>query len=205
MAEITRPLLIGAVVPAAGLSSRMGRFKPLLPFGESSVIETSVANVLTVAQSAAVVLGKRADELAELMKSRFGKRVTIAFNPDYASTDMLTSVRIGLRALRECDAFFILPADMPAISRETFKAVADAFSESDDIVIPVTNGRRGHPPLISARLIPDILRYEGDGGLRGFYGSRKVREIPISDEGILTDLDTPDDYDKAEKRCNKQL
>lgn len=193
---------IAAVVPAAGLSSRMGRFKPLLPFADGTVVEASVGNALSRAERAVVVLGKRGDELRELLFSRFGERLIFAVNPDYGSTDMFTSVKIGLRAIGECGAFFITPADMPLISPTVYAALADAFTESDEVLLPVAGGRRGHPPLISARLIPEILAYDGADGLRGFYRGHKVREKSVDDNGVLTDLDTPSDYEGVKNEKN---
>ena len=123
--------------------------------------------------------------------------MTFVENPDYASTDMLCSVRIALKALDDCDAFYIAPADMPMISPAVYRMLAESFTEEDEILIPVTNAKRGHPPLIASRLIPDILAYDGTDGLRGFYRGYQVREIPVENEGSLTDLDTPDDYRAA--------
>lgn len=187
-------LRLAAVIPAAGLSSRMGAFKPLLTFGSQTVIETSVGNAVTVADHTVIVLGKRADEIRKLLTARFGTKIRLVENPGYASTDMLTSVRIALKAIEDCDAFFITPADMPMIPPLVYKALARSFGADDEILIPAINGRRGHPPLISARLIPAILAYDGDDGLRGFYRRHMVREIEVKDTGILKDLDTPEDY-----------
>ena len=191
MAEVLR---LAAVIPAAGLSSRMGAFKPLLPYGGGTVIEASAANALAAADQAVIVLGKRGDQIRELLSRRFGDRLIFAENPDYASTDMLCSVRIGLKAVKGIiDAFCIAPADMPAISPEVYSSLARSFHD-DEILIPTVHGKRGHPPLISARLIPEILCYDGTDGLRGFYREHKVREIPVDDKGALTDIDTPEDY-----------
>ena len=185
----------GAVVPAAGLSSRMGAFKPLLPCGGGTVIEAAVGSVTPYADTVVAVLGKRADELRAVLSERFGDRVTVAVNPDYASTDMLTSVKIGLRAMGECGAFFLLPADMPAIPASVFEQLIGAFDGAAEVIYPVMNGRRGHPPLIAASLIPDILAYEGEGGLRAILSGRRTKIIEADDSGVLLDLDTPQDYD----------
>ena len=67
----------GAVIPAAGMSSRMKAFKPLLPYGKSTVIESTVATVLEAVTTAVVVLGNRADEVEAVLKQRFGDRVTM--------------------------------------------------------------------------------------------------------------------------------
>lgn len=190
----------GAVIPAAGLSSRMGAFKPLLPYEGATVIEAAIGLVLPYIDSAVAVLGKRADELRAVLGERFGESLTIACNPDYASTDMFVSVKIGLRAMGECDAFFLLPADMPAIPSAVYEALINAYDGTCDVIYPVVSGRRGHPPLISARLIPDILAYEGEGGLRAILRGCKTKEIRISDKGILLDLDTPQDYAEVQSR-----
>ena len=184
----------GAVIPAAGLSSRMGAFKPLLPYGNSTVIGSAIGSVLPYVDTAAVITGCRADELSEALSRGFGNRLTIVNNLDYASTDMLTSVRIGLRALGECDAFFLLPADIPAVTAKVYEALISAFDGEADVIYPVYDGRRGHPPLIHSRLIPDILAYEGDGGLRAILSGRDIKDIGVNDRGILRDLDTPQDY-----------
>ena len=186
---------IGAVIPAAGLSSRMGRFKPLLPCGDMTVIERTVSSALPHADSIAVVTGYNSGELGEVLRARFGDRVTIAHNPDYASTQMLDSVRIGLRALGDCDAFFILPGDMPEISRGTYEKLIQAYDGSYDALYPAVNGRRGHPPLISAGMIPEIMNGSGKGGLRAILNRAYTAEIAVGDEGALIDLDTPEDYD----------
>lgn len=187
---------LGAVIPAAGLSSRMGRFKPLLPCGDSTVIEASVGTALDYADTAAAVLGNRADELRKLLCESFGDSLVLAYNPDYAATDMLASVKIGLRQLGDCDAFFLVPADMPMISPKTYSALIEAFDGTAEVLVPSLNGRRGHPPLISAALIPEILESEGSGGLKAVFSRHTVRVINVSDKGILTDLDTPGDLDK---------
>ena len=196
---MTAPYRFGAVIPAAGLSSRMGAFKPLLPFGAGTVIEESVASALPYADTAVAVLGNRAGELSALLCGRFGDRLTLAENPDYAVTDMLTSVKIGLRAMGECDAFFLVPADMPAIGDKVYAALIGAFDGSVDVIYPVIDGRRGHPPLIHARLIPQILAYASGGGLRAVLSDRNVKEIAVTDRGVLIDLDTPQDYDQAKR------
>ena len=189
-----RQLHIGAVIPAAGLSSRMGRFKPLLPFGDSTVIEHAVSTPLAVCDTAVAVLGKRADELRELL-SRFGDRLLFTENPDYVSTDMLTSIQLGVRALPDCAAFFLVPADMPLIAESTYRALVDAFDGSAEALIPTFGGRRGHPPLISAPLIPEILGDTGGGGLKAILRRHTVRLIHVEDRGCAVDLDTPAEYE----------
>ena len=185
---------IGAVIPAAGMSSRMKAFKPLLPCRDSTVIECTVGAALKVAQRAVVVLGNHADEVERVLRERFGDSVTIVRNPDYRSTDMLRSVQIGLEALGECDGFFLLPGDMPAVGSDTLHALVEAFDGAHTVIFPSFNGRKGHPPLIAASLIPAIRSYRGDGGLRAVLNGVPQKVLELTDKGIMTDLDTPEDY-----------
>ena len=184
----------GAVIPAAGLSSRMGAFKPLLPCGDSTVIETAIGSVFPYVSTAVAVVGHQGEKLRSVLTSTFKDHLTIVTNPDYASTDMLRSVQLGLRAIRDYDAFFLLPADMPLIKPRVYEILIDAFDDSADVIYPAFDGRRGHPPLISHAVVPAIMAYRGEGGLRAILSSCATKEVKISDSGILTDLDTPRDY-----------
>lgn len=102
---------IGGLIPAAGLSSRMGDFRPLMPLRGKTPIENTIDSLLLCGTAPnVVVLGRRGRELEAILKSRYiGDGVITVFNPDYAATDMLTSVKLGLDALPECRAFFLLP------------------------------------------------------------------------------------------------
>ena len=188
----------GAVIPAAGLSERMGAFKPLMPFGDSTVIESAVASVLPYVSSVVVIVGNRSDEVAAVLRERFGRRVSIVRNPDYRSSDMLRSVQLGLRAMGACEAFFLLPGDMPAVPDEAFGLLTAALDPDTEVLYPVCGGRRGHPPLIRSSLIPDIIAYRGDGGLRAVLAGRIERQVDVPSGGILADLDTPEDYEKLQ-------
>ncbi|MCD8383994.1 MAG: nucleotidyltransferase family protein [Clostridiales bacterium] len=189
---------LAGLVTAAGQSSRMGAFKPLLPLGEHTVIERTVSSLLTGgAGSVTVVTGYRGDEVEAVLSRRFGRQVSFIRNGDFASTDMLQSVRLGCGALPCCDAFFLLPGDMPAVGEETFRLLADAWSETPDrVIFPTLNGRRKHPPLIPAAFLPEILSFHGEGGLRAFWGQLggRLRTVPAEDPGTGLDLDTPEDY-----------
>lgn len=198
---------INALIPAAGLSSRMGEFKPLLPLQGRTVIESTVETLLDGgAEQIVVVLGHRGAEVETLLRTRFAERVIPVYNPDPAGSDMLTSIKLGLAAMPPCDTFFLLPGDMPAVSPETYRAVRRAFPEDTRCaVFPTAVGRRGHPPLIGWGLRPDILTYDGSDGLRGFWRLHEAQiiAVPVEDGGCHTDLDTPDQYQAMLKRFSE--
>ncbi|MCD7760438.1 MAG: nucleotidyltransferase family protein, partial [Clostridiales bacterium] len=135
---------LAGLVVAAGLSSRMGAFKPLLPLGDRTVIEKTVDSLLTGgAELVTVVTGYRGNEVEAVLSRRFGGKVSFVRNGDYASTDMLQSVRLGCGALPLCDAFFLLPGDMPAVGEGTFRLLVEAWGETPDrVIFPTLNGRR---------------------------------------------------------------
>ncbi len=185
---------IGAVVAAAGLSSRMGAFKPLLPFGGSTVLERCIANLREAgAKEIVVVTGHRAAELEEKLS---GSGVRFVRNPDYAATQMFDSLRIGLRALSEnCAAILLTPGDVPLVQPETIRALLEARG---GFVRPVCAGKRGHPVALDAKYREALLAYDGDGGLRGAVEALGVptTEVEVADAGMPLDMDTPADYER---------
>ena len=135
--------LVSAVVLAAGKSERMGRLKQLLPFGKRTVVETVTKTLQLVGcTEILVVLGHRASEIAHVLPNT----VRTVVNEDYES-GMFSSVLAGLNALdSQADGMLLLLGDQPQIRAGMVKAVIDRFAQSDEgIVIPVVDGKRGHP------------------------------------------------------------
>ena len=181
------------LITAAGLSTRMGSFKPLLPLGGSTVINRTVQSLKNGGvQTVIVVLGYRADEI----KAVLPPDVVSIVNPDYHDSDMFASAKIGLSAMPFCDAFFLLPGDMPFISVRSLEMLKAAYGRAD-IIYPVTNAHRRHPPLINYPCIQHIMAYNGDKGMRGALKSLRSIDIEIDDPGCMVDLDTPEHYKNA--------
>jgi len=190
---------INGLILTAGLSSRMGDFKPLMMLSGKTMIEHSIDSMLDAGVSfVTVVLGYRAGEVSALLESRYpGTRVNLAYNTEYDTTDMLASVKIGIRSLPFCDAFFLLPGDMPAVDRKTFDALTAVMVRSNALVVfPEIDGHRKHPPLISRAFIENILQFEGEGGLHAIWRqhSSKMETVPVDDAGCRIDADTMQDF-----------
>lgn len=187
---------IGAVVVAAGLSSRMKDFKPMLPLGDSTVIRTLIAGLRGAGVSAIlVVTGHNADRLREHLS---GLDIEFADNKDYATTDMLCSAGIGLSFMKEkASRLFFLPGDIPLFSPSSLRLMMKTMDESGSrLVLPACNGRKGHPILIDSRAIPDLLTYHGGMGLKGAIAAlgKSAEVLEVDDPGILLDADQPEDY-----------
>lgn len=187
---------IYGLVLAAGMARRMGTTKQLLPFGDKTVLQT-VVDTLCGARLAgvSVVLGHDAEAVRESLRDR---PVRFCVNEAYRE-GMFSSVLCGLRGLpADADAALIALGDQPQIALNAVRAVAQAYREGDKgIVIPVAGEKRGHPVLIDLpRYRREILSLSGDRGLKPVVRGHPedTLEVPVDDEGILRDLDTPADY-----------
>ncbi|MCL2025508.1 MAG: NTP transferase domain-containing protein [Leptospirales bacterium] len=183
-----------AVILSAGYSSRMGSFKPFLKIGGRTLIERAVALFITAGLSDIIIVtGSQSEALADSVKNLPLRCVE---NKNFAA-GMFTSVQAGVGSLNKCDAFFLLPVDIPLIRPQTIKYIINSYDPENDVIIPAFMGNGGHPPLISFSLRDKILAYSGEGGLAGFFEkTAKTVKLPVGDECILLDCDTPEDYQK---------
>lgn len=188
---------IAAVIIAAGYSSRMGAFKPLLPLGDQTVIDVTISLFHSIGiHDIYVVTGYQSDLLEHHLKN---KHVTCLYNANF-DQGMFSSIVTGIKALpAEVDAFFMLPADIPMVTKETLLTLLDAYASNQcKIVYPSMDMKKGHPPLISSELFSDIIKYDGTNGLKGIlkkFNSTAVF-VSVTDPGILMDMDTPEAYNK---------
>jgi len=186
------PEPLGAVVIAAGLSSRMGAFKPLLSLGNDTVAGHLLSTLRSAGVSVIVVVtGFRAPELEAHIRA---DDVVCVRNERYAETQMFDSVRLGFTEIAgRCRRFFFTPVDIPLFTTDTLRALLRCDAP---VVYPVFGGVRGHPVLIDAALVPAILRFGGEGGLRGAlapFGPQSAA-VEVPDAGIARDADTPEDF-----------
>ena len=192
---------LGGIILAAGRSTRMGAFKPLLPLNGRPVLCGEAELFLGLGISPIlVVAGSRREEIAQVL-APYRAEVQVIRNPD-SQGDMFSSVRVGAAALpRDLDGFFCLPSDCPAVSPHTLRRLADAFQAArPPLCVPFCRGKRGHPPLLAAELREPLLAYGGQGGLKQFLRQYQALEVPIEDPEITRDVDTPEDY-RALLRC----
>ncbi|MHC1746865.1 MAG: NTP transferase domain-containing protein [Cellulosilyticaceae bacterium] len=195
------------VILAAGLSSRMETFKPFLKLKGKTMIEHSVESMLeSGVNQVIVVLGYRGKEVEALFRNKYyASKIVFVHNLKYAQTDMLTSVKIGILALNPCDAFYLLPGDMPAIGTQTFLAVREAMRATNCMVcFPTIDGYRKHPPLIAWRCKEHILKFNQTGGLREVWKQfeNQIVTVQVEDFGCTIDADTQEDYERLRHYMN---
>ena len=199
----------GAVIVAAGMSTRMKQFKQLMKIGDMSIAERVIVNFRRAGvQDIVMVTGYNADQLEKSLRY-FG--IDFVRNKDYETTQMFDSARLGLECLSgKCDRVFFCPVDVPFFTDQT---VTDEIgmldsNKSAKVVVPVCNGKDGHPLLIRGDVLPQILAHNGERGMKGAYESLpegSVVRITVEDEGAVIDADTRGDFRKLVDLHNERI
>ena len=192
-----------ALIVAAGMSSRMGDFKPMLNIGSISIAQRVVATFQQAGvEKIVMITGYNA---VMLEKHLAGNGIVFLRNEEYETTQMFDSVCIGLRYLKDkCDRLLFTPVDIPLFTAATVRKLLETDAE---LAGPAADGRMGHPMLISSSLIDRILADSGDLGLRGALDrcGAEMLAVPVEDLGVLHDADTPEDYQALLQYHNEQL
>lgn len=176
----------------------MGRSKQLLPLGPKPVIRHCLDSLLAAGvQEIVVVLGMDHGGVAAAIG---GMPVRTVVNADFLS-DMAGSVRTGLRQTAPAaTGVLVCLADHPLVMPATIAELVGCHaSDPDSILIPAYQGRRGHPTLFPRAAIGDILSAKT---LREVIAGRagSVRPLDVADEGVVLDLDTPEDFERIRRR-----
>lgn len=195
---------VGAIILAAGLSSRMGRLKPLITIGQRTLLGHAITLFNSVAvDDLVVVTGHQSEGLQQELDKYSCRSV---HNPHYTD-GMFSSVQAGVKSLAAgIEAFFLLPVDIPLVTRQTVIRVKKAIEQDSSLLVvyPEYETRRGHPPLISCELIYAILTSKDQGGLRTVLRSyhHQSGNVSVDDPFILLDTDTQHDVNLLKKFYN---
>jgi molybdenum cofactor cytidylyltransferase len=187
---------VAAILLAAGQSRRMGAFKPLLPFGSSTVAECCVSYLLAGgAARIVVVIGHRQDEVRARLTHL---PVHFAVNPA-SESEMGDSIARGVEQLpAETEAVLIALTDQPAIPSSVPEALIKSWRRRDGarLFVPEHGGRGGHPVLIDISLRRELLNLDPHRGLRALFGEHRTetRRVAVGSPYIARDMDTWDDY-----------
>ena len=190
--------MIRAIILAAGKSERMGRVKPLLPWGKRTLIEAIIDRVArSRAKDLLVVLGA-AREVIEPVIAKY--HVGRVFNPDFGR-GMLSSIQRGLEAVpRDARAALFFLGDQPPPHPAMINRLIRAYGNTGKgIILPVHGGRRGHPVLIDLKYRNEIRVLDPGVGLRQLMRDHPedVLEVRTRSPRVLHDIDTPEDYERA--------
>jgi molybdenum cofactor cytidylyltransferase len=193
---------VGAIILAAGKSTRMGEPKQLLRLGQSTVLGQTLENIRdTGLDEIVLVLGSSAETIRQYLPASAFEGLTVVVNEGY-DQGMASSLREGLSVVHpQIDAVLIVLADQPFIRPETFGQVVDRYRRSEaQIVIPTYKGSRGNPVLLDRSVFPEIMALSGDVGCRAIFGSHLdgIVNVEVDDNGIMLDIDDKADYERLQ-------
>jgi CTP:molybdopterin cytidylyltransferase MocA len=186
---------IGAIILAAGLSTRMGEFKPLLSIGPKTLLGHAISLFQqNDIDDIVVVTGHQSSDLKQEL-ARYPCRPVL--NAHFTD-GMFSSLQVGVQALDiTTDAFFLLPVDIPLVQQDTINKLLEAMDQDRQALVffPEYQTRRGHPPLIRRELAAAILSFDEPGGLRALFRryQQQTRNVSVDDPHILLDADTQSD------------
>jgi len=196
--------MISAIILAAGQSTRMGYPKTLLPWGEVIVIEQiiSVFGNAGIDDILIVTGGARVQVEDIILKCKKTYPVRSVHNEDFIEGEMLASIQIGLRHLKDgrIRAALIGLGDQPQVEERSVRLIHEGFLRTNNpLVVPSFQMRRGHPWLVARPLWNELLEMRPPQTPRDFLNihSGEIQYINVDMPGILEDLDTPEDYYSA--------
>ena len=182
----------GAIILAAGQNRKIGEFQPMLPVSGTSMIKKQISTLRQAGVTHFVVVtGYQAEQLEKHLAHR---SVTFIRNENYENGEMLDSIKCGIRSIAgEWEQTLLLPADLPFFTVETVTCLMESQGAA---VVPVYQGRKGHPILLRNLLYEQILTYQGENGLRGVFAltGEKPVFIDTEDKGILLEANTGEQY-----------
>ncbi len=193
---------VGAIVLAAGRSTRMGRSKPLLPWGATTLLGAVVERLrATPVAEIVVVTGadREAVEASLMAVAQADPRVRPVFNPEFAAGEMARSLQTGLRALHpQTQAALVALADQPDLDPAVAAAVIARWRATLAPIVAPSHGEvRGHPLLFDRAVWPRVLALPLTANPREVVQAVGVEAVPVAAPAILTDIDTPEDYARA--------
>lgn len=195
--------ITGGIIVAAGKKSEKNQIHPLLKIGSITIVKRIVLTFQKAGVSPIIVItGYEAEEI-ERHLADYG--VVFLRNSEYESSQKFDSAKIGLDFLQgKCDQVLFTPVNIPMFTPETLQIMIEC---DEKLLSPSYRGKSGHPLLISSELIPKILEYKGNNGMRGAIESIDIKRqwIEVEDEGILYDTDYIDRLDQLLIKYNENI
>lgn len=177
----------------------MGAVKQLLPVDNRPAVIRCMESIINAGvDDVIVVVNPEGNEVVRALKEF---PVTIAVN-DLSECDMAASVRVGLNVIDSSSTgIFVCLSDHPLVASATLNAMGGEHNASPDaIIIPMFQGRRGHPTLFPRFILEEVKKHSTLRDVIGSYKD-KIFFFNVADEGVVIDMDTPEEYQKILERC----
>ncbi len=172
--------MTAALIIAGGKAGKGHQFQPAKEVGDLSAVKRCVLTLQRAGVERVVVCGDSRERVEKL-----APHMNVTFLSCPSGSEMLDNVKVGLKFLQDkCTWVLIAHTDVPLFAAETVRGL---LKTEGDVCVPVCRGRAGHPIRLSARLIPRILDYQGEGGLAGAIQASGVERtmLEVEDTGIL--------------------
>ena len=186
------------IILAAGMSTRLGRPKQLLRFGDRYLIDWVLqASLSSKLERVILVMGHEYAVIIKALGQRLqDPRLEIVTNQEYRE-GMGSSLRLGLERAREgFPSVMFLLGDQPMVDSPTIDLLLEKFWESEkDICVPVQKGVRGNPTLFSIAVYDKLLAIRGDMGAREIIRAnlKRVLFVELTNPHLFLDIDTLED------------
>jgi molybdenum cofactor cytidylyltransferase len=191
---------VAAIVLAAGRSTRMGRSKQTLPWGDTTMIDEVVRRLQASGVSEIVVVTGAERESVEAALA--STPIRFAFNPDFETSEMARSLQVGLRRLPENSlAALVALADQPRLDPDVAQTMIQRWRETQaPVVAPIYQGQRGHPLLFDSSTWPDLFALPAEANPRDFLrAAGRIELVEVTTDAILRDIDTLEDYERERR------
>jgi molybdenum cofactor cytidylyltransferase len=204
--------MLTVIVLAAGLSSRMGAQNKLrLPFGEKTILQTTLQHIIDADMGEILVIVGHEKELIESDLVMFKNKIKVVFNPHFES-GMTSSIQAGFANSDECaEGYMICLSDMPLLQPIDYQRITNfylSFREKKNnaypIVQPIFNQQRGNPVIFHPIYKKEILDLKNTEGGKPIVQAHKenVLLVDMPNDAILKDADTPEAYAELLKLKN---
>ena len=185
------------IVLAAGLSERMGHPKAFMMWNNHITFLEKLVNEYTSFCSTQIVLVLNENGYEQVLSSfsTIEKKCKIILNPNPEKGKM-GSLKLGIKYIPPNAACFVQNVDNPFTTRKTLKAMNDLV-KPDAYVVPVYNGKGGHPVLLGSEILKNIsLIEESDFNLRNYLNDYERIEVISNDDKTIVNINTLNDYQK---------
>lgn len=195
-----------AVIPAAGHSRRMGRNKQFVAVDGKPMLQRVIEQMCASGLAGAAIVTRTAiahdvNKCISHVTPAPHDRLFVVFN-DAESSEMIDSIRIGVRAWRgrvrlsESDGFLVAPGDMPGILKPDIDACIAVYRENPGMIVIARHAQKpGHPMIFPASFQAAVESAACDRGLNSLRitHAHSVRYVDRPAEGVRHDIDTPSD------------
>jgi len=193
-------MILHSLVITAGLSSRMGKFKPLLIYQNEPIIISIIKKLIPFSQNVFVVTGFKEEEVIKTIEDYFPKtelkdKIVVVSNHNYEK-GMFTSLQRGLSKAGNCDWLLYHFVDQPLLPENFYSDFINQIDDEYNWIQPSFNDKRGHPVLIRKTFFNSIIQAEENSSLKEITKSENMNKKiwNCHYKEILVDIDTLEDY-----------